>query len=182
MTTARRTARRPSAVGFARTAKRLTAWDDVMMDLTVNSGADSILLLANNVADPEKRGCTVIRVLVHLWLNPVTPGVVSGQQMVTTAMGLASDDAFVAGTTGLANPEDPQDFPVAGWMYRDRWLVLDETLGSGIVAPVEIMRDLRVSRKLDRASLYFHVNNAPAEGTAFNIRWRGIIRVLYKLP
>ena len=178
----RRTVRKPGAVGAARRQRRLTAWDDQVMvaGFTATSGGGNAVLLAENVSDPEKRGCTVVRLLARLTLAPATPGAVSGVQ--TLAMGILtmSDDAYTA--SAFADPEQDADYPVGGWLYRDVVTVRDETLASGIVAFPEVVLDLRAQRKLDRSTLAFRVFNSALEGTAFTVRITGIIRVLYKLP
>ena len=58
----------------------------------VNEGGSSVELL-DNVSDAEKRGCTVIRTLVHLWLTPVAGTIVNGSQRLNAGIQLSSDDA-----------------------------------------------------------------------------------------
>ena len=137
-------------------------------------------MIAQNVADPEKRGCTIVRILAHLWLTATTPGAVSGIQRVHCGIGLASDDAFSA--NALPDIDQDSDFPVGGWMWRDLYVIKDETLASGVFAPIEIKVDLRAQRKMDRASVFLARSNTANEGSAFSVRMTGLVRVLYKLP
>ena len=158
----------------------MTAWDDTFVDVTASSGADTTQLLVGNVADPEKRGCTLVRMLIRLWVNQSTPGVVSGIQALTMGIGLSSDDAFTA--NALPEVQVADDFPQTGWLFRDQVLVLDETLATGVFAAISVREDVRSQRKLDRASAYIRISNVAVEGTSFSVRCKGLIRALYKLP
>ena len=178
MSTQRGIAKRPGANG--RTARRQTAWDDQMFNSVSTVSTSTASLIIQNTADPEKRGCTVVRILVHLWLHAATPGAASGQQQIELGIAMASDDAFVGGA--LPDVETGDDFPIGGWLWRDVFLVIDETLANGPVPAVEVKIDLRSQRKLDRASIYLATHHSAIEGTDFNIRRSGIIRSLYKLP
>ncbi len=181
MTIQRRTARRPGPVGLARAQRRLTAWDDQLVtSLSVTSGAENSFLLTENVSDTEKRGCTIVRIILALELLPSVPGNVSGVQTVSMGIGATSDDAFAAGA--LPNAEVDTDFPVMGWLWRGKYLVRDETLATGIVPFPRIDADLRSQRKIDRSSVFVILQNTPVQGTAFNILVSGMVRVLYKLP
>ena len=175
MATERRTARRPVA------ARRRTSWDDKLLDDILTSGAGfSNLELMLNVADTEKRGMTVVRIIMGLALFDNVSNA-SGQSLVDWGLQCVSGDALAAG--GLADPNQDNDFPVAGWLARGRESVLAETLAvQGTPAITRLDRDLRVMRKVERSSLVFSIQNVSSEGTAFNVRVTGIIRVLYKLP
>ena len=161
--------------------RRMTAWDDEFINFDMASGAQANTLLVQNVADPEKRGCTLIRTMVKMTYYPSNPGAVSGQMSIFVGIGLASDDAFTAGA--LADPNSAADFPMTGWVYRDRHLVIDETLGGGGPGrPLTVDQDIHSQRRLDRGSLVMTFNNDFNEGVAFNVRCIGLIRCLYKLP
>ena len=178
-----RTARRPGPIGIARAQRRNTAWDDRLLlgsAIDVPAGGRSSLQLALNVSDPEKRGCTVVRIIMDLVVWPIPPGAVSGVDLLSMGVQMVSDDAFAAGA--MADPEDDADFPVTGWLYRGVFLVRDETLATGIGDFTVVQKDLRVQRKMDRGTLVLTVHNTGLEGTFFTIRTTGIVRVLYKLP
>ena len=174
------TRRRRTPIGVARAQRRTTAWDDQQFQLTVADNSSQPLLLAENVGDAEHRGCTVVRMIIHLGFNCAIPGLVSGQAIQHVGIGLVSDDAFVA--NALPDPETDADFPVSGWLWRDAFVYISETLATGMPEVVRIFRDLRVMRKLDRSSLVFMWHNNGIEGNGFTMQVTGIIRVLYKLP
>ena len=143
-------------------------------------GGQQAFLLAEDVADPEKRGCTIVRMLLGLSLSAATPGVVSGSMRITMGISMVSDDAFVA--AALPEADTTADFPVSGWLYRDEYRIVDETLASGVIMLTRVEKDLRTQRKMDRSSLVFQLESNLAEGTAFDVRCTGIVRALYKLP
>ena len=134
-----------------------------------------------DLSDAEKRGCTLIRILLYMQSAATIPGAVSGQQVASFGIGLTSGDAFAASAFPDAN--ETTDFPVLGWLFRRSWLIKDETLAAGGSWDYNIIDvDLRAARKLDRSEVFYHVFNAPLEGTSFNVRMHGSIRILYKLP
>ena len=161
-------------------ARRMTAWDDEIINFDTATGSRASFLLMQNVADPEKRGCTLIRVIMGLTLAASSPGSVSGQQKVSCGLFLVSDDAFVA--SAIPDVDVAADYPMGGYMWRSQYLVQDETLATGPIAPVRIDLDLHAARKVDRASVTMTWTNEPVEGSTFSVRTLGIIRCLYKLP
>ena len=160
--------------------RRMTAWDDTNVGSDIPTGTPAHIRLMGQGLDPEMRGCTLIRLMPNLHLRAASPGAVSGSQMVYFGVSLVSEDAFGAGT--MPNPEVTGDFPVSGWLWRDTQLVVDETLANGPMPLIEVRRDLRSMRKLDRAALILTIFNQAQEGTTFNVRISGMVRALYKLP
>ena len=161
--------------------RRGTAWDDKLVNFSVaNGSATSAIELVTNVADNEKRGCTLVRLLLDLYLWPATPGNVSGRQNYDLGVALISDDARLA--SAFPDPDDAADYPVSGWLWRTRVLVIDETLATGPIPPGRVKEDIRAQRKLDRSSVMLINNNTLVEGNPFTVQVTGIIRVLYKLP
>jgi len=166
---------------MARAQRRNTAWDDTRIASDVANGSTANVEIASDVGDAEKRGCTLIRTILSLWIHASTPGAVSGSQIVFLGMQLASDDAFTGGA--LPDVEVGADFPMAGWIWRESVFITDETLAAGgSIQPIALWRDIRSQRKLDRSTVMLSIHSAPTEGTAFNIRVVGLMRLLYKLP
>ena len=164
---------------MAQGPRRRTAWDDEWITETIASGGVGTSLLVQNVADPEKRGCTLVRLIVDMVFTPVTPLQSSGVQWIQFGIGLTSDDAFTAAAT--PEPEAEADFPVQGWILRSHSVLVSETSpGPGMVE--RRFYDLRVSRKLERSSVFVSVTNTAIEGSALAVRHNGLFRALYKLP
>ena len=179
MTTGRRTVRRPGPAVRTTAPRRRTAWDDEYILSSVVHNGQHIQLLAQNVADPEKRGCTMVRLIYHGWFQANSPGAVNGTQWIAIGIGLTSDDAFAAGAVSEADTAD--DFPVSGWVMRETVAVMD-SIDAMDQRPVELFRDLRVARKLERSSLFItHESNAFV-GTTQTVGFLALVRVLYKLP
>ena len=159
----------------------MTAWDDQGIGLTtlVVGGNGLQLLLCENVADPEKRGCTLIRTIIGLSFLANSPGSVTGRVVVTFAIALASDDAFSAGA--LPDPEVDDDFPIGGWLYRTRFPVMDG-VGEPVPTVHRIDADIRAGRKLDRSTIYMDMHSSSEFGSSFTVAINGMVRCLYKLP
>ena len=152
-----------------------------MINTTMVTGANLLQLLTQNVADPEKRGCTLVRTLVKLVGAPAAPGATEGIMRVSFGIAMASDDAFVGGA--LPDVQTADDFPVGGWLWREPMFINDMVANAsnmGVMAELKV--DLRSQRKLDRVSLYLHGFNELVQGTGFLVRVMGLIRCLYKLP
>ena len=158
----------------------MTAWDDQLLSsFTLTSGVTATSILTENVADPEKRGCTIQRVIVGLDFSPNLPNAVNGASTISMGIGLTSDDAFAA--AALPDPEVDADFPVSGWLYRNRVLITDTVTG-GNWRSIRVDQDLRVARKMDRSTVFMSFRAEQMSGAAFNVHVSGLIRVLYKLP
>ena len=161
----------------ARGQRRRTAWDDQIVTLPVTTGAATSVLLVEDAADPELRGCTMIRTIIGVDLFPDVQGAVTGVQRLTMGIGVASDDAFAAGS--LPEPDDQTDYPQGGWVYRASFNVADR-VGESLPL-VRVDQDLRAARKIDRSSVYLRIQNTAVQGSTFTIQLSGLIRVLYKL-
>ena len=166
---------------MARANKRITAWDDQLVN-TVNlvEGTQAPVLLAENVADPEKRGCTIVRMLIGIQIMPSNPNTANGTQRVMIGVGVTSDDAFSAGA--LPDLETDADFPVQGWMYRDSFVVVDIASGGNPGMVVRIEKDIRAQRKIDRSTPFLVLRTNTIQGSTIGVMYSGIVRILYKLP
>ena len=182
MTTQRRIVRRPGNGRTSGAPRRLTAWDDEFHNFSLGNASFTQINLTTQVIDPEKRGYTLVRMIMDIYLFASPPGTVSGRQLMSLGVAVVSDDAFASGAAGLPDPDSEEDYPVGGWVWRTRLPVFDETLGAGIVQPVHIEKDLRAMRKLDRSTLALLVRNDVGEGTTFAVQIIGLTRTLYKLP
>ena len=160
--------------------RRSTAWDDSLYNFSLGSSSQTDQELMQAVNDPEKRGCTLIRTIVNLWLAPQDPGIASGFMLADMGIALISPDARVA--DAYPDPEAAGDYPVTGWVWRDRIVIMNELLSTGVVVPSRVQLDLRSSRKLDRADPVFIITNSVGLGGGFVTQVMGIIRMLYKLP
>ena len=158
--------------------RRGTDWIDQLVNFTLASGTGSPITLLPGRTPEEMQGYTLIRTIMCYQIMPEAAGAVIGEQVVDIAIGTASQEAFAAGV--VPDPSVEADEPQRGWVYRCRHHVRDST-GFSIQYPT-FERDLRAMRKIDNGELYLVTDNFALVGTAFSIRFLGIIRSLFKQP
>ena len=158
---------------------RRTRWIDNLFNFTVNAGGEVVQSLTVALTEVETQEMTVIRMIMCYAMQSDDPGSVNGIQLCDVGVGITSQDAFTAGA--IADPNVQADFPMVGWLYRCRHLVMD-SIDSRDIQPLQIEKDIRSMRKLARGELYFVAENNLGRGTADAIRVSGLIRVLVKLP
>ncbi len=158
--------------------RRGTTWADTIIDTVITNGSEDIRSIMGSFDPDERRGMTITRILMCLYLIPSPNGAVVGVQLADVAIGNASQEAFAAGV--VPNPQTAGEFPQRGWLYRCRHAVVDDST-PGYPSPV-IREDLHAQRKIDTGEPYLVITNNTAEGVAFSIRVIGTIRMLLKLP
>jgi len=159
-------------------SRRATDWIDTVVDLSISAGAQELLSLMTGVAPVNVRRQTLIRTLIGLTLSSATVAGVWGTRVLSTGIGITSQEAFAAGV--VADPITANDQPSRGWIYRDRRTVAQNAAGSPIV--FDMRADLRGARKLDDGECYLVMNNTTGLGTSFDIVVTGLIRQLWLLP
>ena len=162
------------------TARRSTTWFDTRFNFDVATGSQATLRITPTGDDLE--GFTIARIRATMIWYPSTPLAVSGVQEVSFGIGMASEEAFTAGS--LPDPVTDIDYPERGWIVKDTALVVDELLstGAGIPPPLRLVYDLRAQRKIDKGMAYWIANNAAIQGSTFNVRMFGLIRLLCLRP
>ena len=161
-----------------RAPRRGTAWIDTLVNSTLaNAGGDTVDLMGSTDTD-ERRGMTVTRLLLCLYLFPSDLMAVEGAQACDLGIGVASEDAFGAGA--LADPNVAGDEPLRGWLYRCRHVALSAT-GSAFQS-LNVREDIHSQRKIDKGTVYMRIDNVTIQGTAFTVRIAGTVRMLVKLP
>jgi len=157
--------------------RRDTIWVDTLFNDVLGAGTQQVHSLMGGI-DPLTRGGTLTRTLVCLYAVPSPIGGAAGMQMVNIGVGVASQEAFTAGI--VADPQEENDFPQGGWVYRCRHAVIDDPT-PGYPTPL-IKEDLRAMRKINRGELYLTFVSEAGQGVAFAVRLVGIVRCLVKLP
>ena len=179
MTTRRRTGRGGARQNRSSGTRRQPRWLDTLPDESVANNTQQQDSLLEGLTTPDTRGLTIMRMLVHLRVGPITPSAVIGTQKVDVGVALVSADAFSA--AALPDPQVAGDRPVMGWLWRDQFQVVDEQ-AAGFARTAgfqEVRLDLRGRRRIIGTSeLVLIMNNSNIEGTAFSIRVSGIIRCL----
>ncbi len=165
---------------FLATRRRSKVWADTLFNVVIPNAGSSATSLMSTLDPDERLDVTITRLIVCLYLYPETPNEVTSIQLADLGVGIASQDAFTAGAT--ADPNDPGDFPQAGWMYRCRHVVINNSTAANRSPLIVIREDLRAMRKLQRGELYLKISNINTQGAAMGIRMIGTVRALLALP
>jgi len=156
---------------------RPTDWIDTTLNLELPATAQTIQSLMTGVAPVNMRGMTVIRTLISLEMFSDTIAGAYGVELMDIGIGIASQEAFVAGV--LPDPKTATDKPPRGWMWRTAKLVAQNGTGAPVIVSLEA--DIRGARKVENGEVYIIADNSPIKGTTFQVNIRGLVRQLYKL-
>ncbi len=157
---------------------RRTTWVTTRSVLNVNNAAQGLLTLATGRSTTDSRNATIIRTIGHLWYASLTVAGAWGRQIVDLGIGIASQEAFAAGT--VPDPNTSGDQPTRGWMYRDTVMVEQNGVGSKI--HTESTFDIRSARRLDEGEPYIVFDNVTTGGTVFNVQITVFVRQLWLMP
>jgi len=165
---------------IARAARRSTTWVDTNWNLSTASGGEELFTLLPGIVDPDPLGWTLTRVLLCYSVFASVPTSATGYQAYDVGIGIASNEAFAVGVTGIPNVGTAADHPERGWVYRCRHVVGDSTV---VPLPnIDVFKDIRSQRKLDRGVLYLTSESLALVGTAVTLRFAGLARCLFRLP
>ena len=157
--------------------RRGTTWIDTVVDTDIVTAGEDVVDLMGSFDVDERRGMTITRILLCLYIIANSHGAVDGVQTLDMGIGVASQEAFAAGI--LSNPNVATEFPLRGWLYRCRHVVIDDST-PGYPSPV-VKEDLHAMRKLDTGQAFMVLVNTANQGTTFTISVIGTIRMLVKL-
>ena len=162
---------RRRARGFrrgVRRARRAVEWFDSLINETVTTSQQTDDLSANIPSD-EKKGMTIIRLLIDL----VCAAAATGTGNVI-AMGIAMVENDAVAAAAFPDPGAETDQP--GWLWREVFSVYTSTLNDRAQS-VPIVRDIRARRRFParQTSLYLIIDTVSGS-TSINID--GSIRVL----
>ena len=133
----------------------------------------------NGISVQDSLGMTATRLIVHIvvGVNAVPAGF--GVQRVTIGIAVADQEAFAA--VVLPDPDQSDEHPVLGWMYRsEQGIWYGGTVDSStMVAMFDV--DLKGQRKIGEGELYQTIVTNNASGAAATLRVTGLTRVLVKL-
>ncbi len=157
-----------------------TLWVDSLFDNDVTNVTTATFSLLAQPSQTESRlaGLTLLRTIIRLALAPTVMDVGEGSQRVSLGIGVATQEAVTLGAA-LPDPEDPEDFPARGWVWRGRWRVWATAADRAVVVWREIDKDIRARRKLENGEPFLSINNTASEGSSFTIRFTGMIRQLW---
>ena len=155
-------------------ADRNRAWADTI--LTGQALADKVSthfdLLANS---PVVDTLTAVRIILDVKVYHGVDEVADHSAIIHLGIGVASVEAFAAGTTSLPAPADSTAYPPRGWLY-----VASKPTGArnttGIVV-ADFQADLRAMRKIDKGILFMCIQQVGVLGSSAVDLW-GRVRVL----
>ena len=156
---------------------RPTDWVDTRVILEVSTSAQSITSLVTGLSTANTRSATIIRTIIRLGLFSNSVAGAWGVASLDLAIGIASQEAFVAGV--VPDPNSATEKPARGWMWRTQMQVAQNGVGSQVIYSIEA--DVRSGRKVENGEVYLVANNTPYTGTQFQVNVVGMIRQLYKV-
>ena len=157
---------------------RRTRWLDTLIGQGVSSGSQAAIELQQSAADIDVREWTVTRLIGTISLSSATVAGAWGTQRCDMGIGVISREAVNAGS--FPDPNDENDLPSSGWMWRTRAVPMQNGTGTAIVTHVNF--DIRAQRKLGFAIAHLIINNGAASGTGFTVTVDALIRMLVLLP
>ena len=151
--------------------RRAREWADITVDSTLTVGTQTAIHLSSAILDDEKKGATVVRVIIDLEAVALTVGVGS-----VIALGLLMLDAEARAAGVGPDPQDDNDQP--GWMWRTRKLVFLSALNDRSQT-TKIFMDVRSMRKFPGPDVDLAMVWAVVSGGSSQVNLDGLIRVLW---
>ena len=126
---------------------------------------------------------TAIRLIVGVQLYTPDTSEEELEQIIDVGVGVCSVEAFNVGVTALPDPNTVGDYPPRGWLWVDRYLVL-QALPTG-ATPTAMWRiqpriqvDMRAARKVDKGVVFMIWRNTQVGTDAASIVLSGRVRLL----
>jgi len=156
-----------------------TFWSDTLIssDIAVSS-QQHLGLIDQFTKDQLRMGqVTLLRTIIGIDCAAVIHESGAGSSTLSMGIGVASQEAFLAGT--LPDPNTATDFPTKGWIFRARGRVFAFPVGAPQVYSWRIDRDIRARRILDNGEPYMIFTNDTNEGSTTALRVTGLVRCLW---
>ena len=156
-----------------------TLWIDTIIDEDVPSVGQNRVSLMTGVSSVQTRfdRMTLTRTIVGIDIAYTVHDSGEGSQQMSLGIGVASQEAFAAGT--LPDPNSATDFPTRGWVWRAMYRVYGFAADQPAVFNARVDKDVKAQRKLENGEAYIVINNDPIEGVAGVVRVIGLIRQLW---
>ena len=154
-------------------------WIDAMINLTLPSGGQANQSLMVGVSATQTRfdRMTLLRTIIGFDIAHVVHDSGEGSQVVSVGIGVASQEAFAAGS--LSDPEVAGDFPTKGWVYRSRYRIWGFAADQPTIFTRRVDLDIRAKRVLSNGESFIIASNAAQEGVASSVEVTGIVRQLW---
>ena len=156
-----------------------TFWSDTLVSQDIAVSSQQHLSLIDQFSKDQLRmgQVTLLRTIIGIDCAAVVHDSGEGSSTLSIGIGVASQEAFLAGT--LPDPNAATDFPTKGWIFRARGRVFGFPTGAPQVQSWRIDRDIRARRILDNGEPYIILTNDVNEGSTVVLRVTGLIRCLW---
>ncbi len=151
-------------------------WVDTVIDNTLAIGAQTVISLMTGVSATQTRfdRMTLLRTIIGLDLARSVHDSGEGSELVGIGIGIASQEAFAAGT--VSDPLTATDFPTRGWVWRAHYRIFGFAADQPAVFDRRIDLDLRSQRKLENGEGFIVADVVAMEGANSTERLSGIVR------
>jgi len=154
-------------------------WIDTNFDDNITTSVAVLKSLMTGVSAAQTRfdQMTLLRTIIGFNVGRLTHDSGEGSEIVSVGIGLASQEAFAAGS--VSDPETPTDFPIRGWVWRGRYRIFGFAADDPTIFTQRIDLDLRAKRRLENGETFLNATLANIEGTNSTARLDGIVRQLW---
>ena len=152
--------------------RRGTEWYDTFLDLSLTSGSQSVQQLDISLANADKKGATVTRMLIYALFHPGTTS--ATPCIIDFAITMINEDAAAAGAYPDTDVADEQP----GWLYRGRRVVRTGSTSTQSVGSI-LDVDIRSQRKyVGEDQQMMMIFDADSSGITCQVD--GLVRLLVK--
>jgi len=157
---------------------RRSRWIDALVNITVASAGQNRQTMFPGVGQEQLRNATIVRTIGDLYMNSTTVADAWGVNMMDLGLGVISQEAIAS--VVFPDPNDADDYPVRGWLFRKRCAMFQNGVGTMIVQSCSF--DVRSQRKLDTGQYFLIANNTALDGSTSTYRLFGSVRTLVLMP
>ena len=154
-------------------------WIDTAFSDTLVIGTQLLRSLMTGVSATQTRfdQMTLLRTIIGLDIGRTVHDSGEGSEQVALGIGIASQEAFAAGT--VSDPLTVTDYPTRGWVWRGSYRVFGFAADQPAIFTRRIDLDLRSQRKLENGEAYLVADAVGIEGVNSVIDLVGIVRQLW---
>ena len=154
-------------------------WVDTVVNATVVVGTQYLQGLMTGVSAAETRlsQMTLLRTIIGIDIARTVHDSGEGSEAISIGIGIASQEAFAAGT--VADPGVSTDFPLRGWVWRTRYRIWGFAADQPAIFTRRVDLDIRAQRKLENGEAYLAADLVAVEGANSGVNVTGTIRQLW---
>ncbi len=156
-----------------------TLWIDSHLNVTTVSGdkKENSLMTGFSPGDTRLARMTLLRTIIGLDVAYTVHDSGEGSQLMSMGIGIATNEAFTAGSLPL--PNLATSFPRLPWIWRAQYRIFGFAADQPTIFTRRIDLDIRAKRKLENGIAFINWLNLAKEGVASAVEVTGIIRLLW---